>query len=339
MKTVTKLVVLMFAIVSACGTAFAQKKKDVPAGPPPDASRFKWEQSKVIPKMSKLAITELTVNYKLTTTAKTITKEDRSGGKIAGARVTAFLEFTDSEPTTADYQGLTDHFYRYFQKKLKENGIDTVGWAEITASEFYQKSGDDEKEEEPKEGGGNKWVVSTAHKGKIIHRGLTGFAGGKGKRAMEFGQKYGTAVSFKVNVDFADVMVNLDIKSTDRKDVGGGWYYPATTSKKYTWGVHAQMMVGDPETKSYTYIWPAKGWPEFLMQWSDIPSDVEYATSVTEDISKARSGLAKGFAFSKELTPVLIETTRENYINAARKAIENWVNAFVTRATQMRKEK
>jgi hypothetical protein len=100
---------------------------------------------------------------------------------------------------------------------------------------------------------------------------------------MEFAQDFGTAASFKVNVDFADVMVNLDIKSTDRKDIGGGWYYPATTSKKYTWGVHAQMMVGDQDNKELTYIWGAKGWPEFLYQWADIPVEGNYAESVSED--------------------------------------------------------
>lgn len=326
----------MFAIVSVCGTASAQKKKEA-AAPPPDAAMFKWEESKVIPKMKKLAIAELTVNYKLTTTAKTITKEDRSGGKIAGARVTAFLEFTDSEPTPADYQAITDHFYRYFQKKLKENGIDTVGWNEITASEFYQKSADDEKVDAPKEGDGNKWVTSTAHQGKIIHKGVVGFAGGKGKRAMEFGQQFGTAATFKVNVDFANVMVDLDVKSTDSRAIGGGWYYPATTSKKYTWGVHAQMMVGDQDNKEWTYIWAAKGWPEFSMQWGDITAEGDYATSVTEDMSKARSGLAKQFAFAKELTPVLIETTREKYIAAASHAVEEWVDAFVARAVNIRK--
>ncbi|RAW02541.1 hypothetical protein [Pseudochryseolinea flava] len=338
MRTVTKLRLLMIAIVLASGTALAQKKKQ-DAAPPTDASRFNWDKSKIIPKLERLAIVELTVNYKLTTTAKTITQEDRSGGKIAGARVTGFLEFTDSEPTQADYQAITDHFYRYFQKKLKENGIDTVGWDQVTASEFYQKSGGEEgeKEDAQKEGGGNKWVTSTANKGKVIHKGLTGFAGGKGKRAMEFGKEFGTAATFKVNVDFADVMVNLDIKSTDRRDVGGGWYYPATTSKKYTWGVHAQMMVGDQENKEYTYIWAGKGFPEFLMQWSDIPVAGEYAESVTEDVSKARSGLAKGFAFRKELDPVLIQTSREKYIAAARNAVEKWVDAFVTRAVQMRK--
>jgi hypothetical protein len=338
MKTVTKLGILMVAILLACSTVSAQKNK-TEAAEPTDASRFNWDKSKLIPKLKKLAITELTVNYKLTTTAKTITKEDRSGGKIAGARVTAFLEFTDSEPTAADYQGITDHFYRYFQKKLKENGIDTVGWNEITASEFYQKIDREEgaKEDAEKEAGGNKWVTYTANQGKIVHKGQTGFAGGKGKRSMEFADQFGTAAAFKVNVDFADVMVNLDIRSSDRKDLGNGWYRPATTSKKYTWGVHAQMMVGDQENKEWTYIWANKGWPEFLLQWNDIPVKGEYAESVTEDISKARSGLAKGFAFRKELDPVLIQTTREKYIAAATNAVERWVDAFVARAVQMRK--
>jgi hypothetical protein len=336
MKTVTKFGILMFAVVLACSTVSAQKKKQE-AAPPTDASRFNWEKSKLIPKLKKMAITELTVNYKLTTTAKTITQENRSGGHIAGARVTGFLEFTDSEPTQADFQSITDHFYRYFQKKLKANGIDTVGWNEITASEFYQKSGDDEEKDSQKEGGGNKWVVCTANQGKIIHRGLTGFAGGKGKRSMEFAQQFGTAAAFKVNVDFADVMVNLEVKSTDARDIGNGWYYPATSSKKYTWGVHAQMMVGDQENKELTYIWGSKGWPEFLYQWSDIPVEGNYAESVSEDLSKARSGLAKGFAFRKELDPVLIQTTREKYIAAATHAVEKWVDAFVARTLQMQK--
>jgi len=336
-KTGKQLLTLMLAIALACGTVLAQKKKDAKAEPT-DASRFNWDQSKLVPKLKKLAITELTVNYKLTTTAKTIAQE-KSTHKIAGARVSAYLEFTDSEPTQDDFQGITDHFYHYFQKKLKENGIDTVGWNEVVASDFYQKIGDDDKDEADakKEGGGNEWVVCTANKGKIVHSGQAGFAGGKGKRSVDFAQQFGTGAAFKVNVDFADVMVNLDIKTIPRRDLFDGWYYPEVTKQRYTWGVHAQMMVGDQDNKQWTYIWGTKGWPEFLFQWSDIPVAGEYADSMTEDVSKARSGLAKQFAFRKELTPVLIQTTREKYKAAATHAVEKWVDAFVARAVQMRK--
>lgn len=334
-KTNKNLTVLILGFVILCGTVLAQKKKEAVAEKT-DASRFNWDRSKLIPNLKKLAITELTVNYKLTTTAKTIAQE-RGTGKIAGARVTAYLEFTDSEPTSDDFQGITNHFYRYFQKTLKANGIDTVGWNDMAASDFYQKIGDDDKDDSKKEGGGNEWVVCTANEGKVVHSGQAGFAGGKGKRAMDFAKDFGVAASFKVNVDFADVVVNLDIKTTARKDLFDGWYYPERTTQRYTWAVHAQMMVGDQDNKQWTYIWGAKGWPEFLFQWSDIPVANNYSTSLTEDVSKARGGLAKQFAFRKELTPVLIQTTRDKYMSAATQAVEKWVDAFVARAVQMRK--
>ncbi len=238
MKTTKNLWTLVIVLVFATGLVLAQKNKGVVAEKT-DASRFNWDKSKIVPKLKKIAITELTVNYKLTTTAKTIAQE-KGTGKMAGARVTAYLETTDGELTKEDLQPITDHFYRYFQKKLKENGIDTVGWSQVAATDFYQKIGDDdEKDDSKKEGGGNEWIECTANNGKIVHRGTAGFAGGKGKRAMDFSDDLDAiGASFKVNVDFADVMVNLDIKTRERKDIGGGWYYPEVTRQKYTWGVH-----------------------------------------------------------------------------------------------------
>jgi hypothetical protein len=74
-----------------------------------------------------------------------------------------------------------------------------------------------------------------------------------------------------------------------------------------------------------------------LFQWNDIPVEGNYAESATEDVSKARSGLAKQFAFRKELTPVLIQTTKAKYKAAATHAVEKWADAWVARAVQMRK--
>ncbi|MBV9962294.1 MAG: hypothetical protein JO072_08610 [Parafilimonas sp.] len=337
MKTTSKLWMMITAAVFAYSTAFGQNNKDKTAEQT-DASRFNWEKSKLIPKLKKLAITELTVNYKLTTTAKTIAQE-KDTRNIAGARVTAYLETTDGDLTQDDFQGITDHFYNYFQKKLKENGIDTVGWNDVVASEFYQQSGGEDDDKNSKEkGGGNEWVVCTANKGKVIHSGQSGFAGGKGKRSVDFADQFdATAASFKVNVDFADVAVNLEINTLPKKELFDGWYYPEVTKQKYTWGVHAQMQVGDPENKHWTMIWGTKGWPEFLYQWSDIPVEGNYADSMTEDPSKARSGLASQFAFRKEMTPMLIQTTREKYIAAANHALEKWADAFVERCIEMRK--
>lgn len=338
MKATTKLTMVLLVAMLVCSTAFAQKNKKK-TEEPTDASRFAWDKSKLIPKLKKLAIAEITINYKLTTTAKTIAQE-KDTRKIAGARVTAYLETTDGDLTQNDFQGITDHFYNYFQKKLKENGIDTVGWNEITASEFYQKSGgdNDDDDKDSKEKGGNEWFTCTANKGKVIHSGTAGFAGGKGKRSIEFADQFdATAASFKLNVDFADVAVNLEINTLPKKELYDGWYYPEVTKEKYTWGVHSQMQVGDPENKHYTMIWATKGWPELLYQSSDIPGGDSYADAMTEDASKGRSGLAKQFAFRKEMTPMLIQTTREKYIAAAKKALEKWADAFVARCVEERK--
>ncbi|MBS1683083.1 MAG: hypothetical protein JST48_15330 [Bacteroidetes bacterium] len=106
-----KLITMLLAATLLAGSLEAQKKKQ--EAEPTDASKFNWDKSKLIPKLKKFAITELTVNYKLTTTAKTIAQE-KSSGKIAGARVTAYLEFTDGEPAQSDFQKITDHFYSYF---------------------------------------------------------------------------------------------------------------------------------------------------------------------------------------------------------------------------------
>lgn len=319
-----KVIILIVVIVIFCNPIFAQEKKD--------SDKFKVDKSKLFPKITRLAITELTVNFKLTTTAKTIAQE-KSSKNTAGARVSAYLETTDGDLTLGDCQKITDHFYSYFQKKLKAGGIDTVGWNQIIASEFYSKISEDEEkndEDSKKGGGGNEWITATANKGKIVHSGKIGFAGGKGKRSLEFVKDIGAvAASFKLVVDFADVMVNLDIKTTQSK-TNGDWYTPAVTSKKYTWAVNPEMRIGDAEN-TWTYIWGSKGWPEFVTQWNDISSPGKYADSMTEDVSKARSGVAKQFAFRKELTPVLIQATREKYIEAARKACEKYADAFVER--------
>ena len=203
----------------------------------------------------------------------------------------------------------------------------------MTAHEFYQKVSDDEDKDEKKEKGGNEWATATAHNGKMLHNGMAGFAGAKGKRIMNFIDDLDATVGFfELNVDFADVMVNLEMKSS-RHD---GWLYTETTSsKKYTWAVNPEMTVGLPENAA-PMLCGAKGWPEFVLQWNDIQTNARYDAVMSEDPSKARSGLAKQFAFKKELTPVLLQTTREKYKAAAKLACQVYADAFVERCQRMR---
>ena len=49
-----------------------------------------------MPKLDRLALAQLTVNYKLTTMERTVGK-DKSSGKMAGAKLSAYLETTDGD--------------------------------------------------------------------------------------------------------------------------------------------------------------------------------------------------------------------------------------------------
>jgi hypothetical protein len=320
---------LLFAMVTFLSSVvLGQKKGEVTEKHEYD--KFNMEKSKIIPDLKRLAIAQLVVDYKLTTTAKAITQE-ASSRKIAGARVSAYLEFTDGDMTKEEYQEITNYFYSYFQKKLKSVGIDTVGWSAVTATEFYQKSADDEATGEKEEKSSNVWKTAVANNGKILHHGNVGFAGNKGKRAVAFMKDLEAVMGlFELSVDFADVVVNLEIKTTEQKNLYAGWYYPEITTTKYTWAINPEMRIGNND-KTFPMLAAAKGWPEIVTMWGnkDIISKATYADKMTEDVSKGRSTVTALVAFRKELTPVLIQTTRDKYKAAAKKTVEAYADNFV----------
>ncbi|HWA33837.1 MAG TPA: hypothetical protein VG737_06895 [Cyclobacteriaceae bacterium] len=331
---------LLLALVALLGnTVLGQKKKGKEQEEKHEYDKFRMEKSNTIPGLKRLAIAQLTVDYKLTTTAKAITQE-ASSRKIAGARVSAYLEFTDGDMTKEEYQEITDYFYSYFQKKLKAAGIDTVGWAAVTATEFYQKSADDEASGEKESKSSNVWKTSSAHNGKILHHGNVGFAGGKGKRAVEFCKDLDAVMGiFELAVDFADVVVNIEVKTREQIDLYDGWYFPEVTKTTYTWGINPEMRIGNVENGTLPMLAPAKGWGDMIMMWNDIESHAKYADLMTEDMSKARGTVTSLVAFRKELTPVVIQTTRDKYKAAAKKTVEAYADNFVAMCLKYRKEK
>lgn len=284
-----------------------------------------FAKPKIIPKLNKLAIAQIAVSYKLFSEQKTAGK-DKASGKTAGAKVAAYLETTDGELSDTDFQEVTDYFYSYFQKKLKANGIDTIAWSEIVAKDFY-KSGEEKIVEEKGEKDVKDQVKSIAHKGNNLYGGATAFAFGKIKKASKFCEELDAPAGFfNVTVDFADVLVNVDVKT-----VQGGSYI----SYKYNSSVTPEMKV---VPSVFSLFWNEKSQAESLFMNGDIKSEFSYSDKITEDVSKARSGLAKQFAFRKEMTPVLIETTREKYKTAAKKALEKYADAFVAKTNGLRKD-
>ncbi len=288
-----------------------------------------FAKPKIIPGITKLALAQLTVHYKLTTTAYTVGKE-KSTGAIAGAKLTTYLETTDGELTDADFQEITDYFYAYFQRRLKENGIDTVGWSAITATEFYAngKGNLDVKAEK----GGNVWVSNTANKGNILYGGNIPFAFGKIKKASRFSEQIGAPAGyFHVTVDFADVMVNVDIKTSQSNYSAG--YLPLTKTREFKYDAVAKPeMKVIPSNLGFCLFWNDKDQSESLSVAKDIESGVGYHEALNQDASRIKN---RAFAFNKAMTPVVIETTRAKYKEAAKKALEKYADAFVAKTKEV----
>jgi hypothetical protein len=286
---------------------------------------------KIMPHLEKFALAQLSVTYKLTTTQMSIGK---GAGKMAGARITAYLETTDGELTDADFQEVTDYFFSYFQKKLKSSGVDTVAWSKITATDFYKDGAEksDDKDDNDKE---LVKVTKFANNGNSMYGGFAGFAFGKIKKASRFCDEIGAPAGFfHLIVDFADLTAGVNIKS-DAPNYPSGYYpYTVTTTYKYHAATKPDVKV-IPNPKQLTMLWNEKSQSETLNLEKDLESGVTYHTALVQDPSRIKN---RAFAFAKAMDPVVIETTREQYKNAAKKALEKYADTFVATAKEMKKD-
>jgi len=290
-----------------------------------------FAKPKIMPRLTRLALSQITVNYKLTTMERTVGK-DKYSGKMAGAKLSAYLETTDGELSQGDFQEITDHFYHYFQARLKENGVDTVGWDAVAATNFYKDADDRKESNEEEKGSGQVWVTHNANNGNTLYGGKTAFAFGKIKKASNFCKELDAAAGFfHLTVDFADVAVGVDINSSEHR----GWYtFERTTTYKYTAATKAVLKV-TPSTMGNSLLWNEKSQAESIVLQKDIESQETYATSATRDASRLKNNL---FGFAKQMDPVVIETTREQYKSAAKKALEAYADSFIAKVKEMKKD-
>lgn len=317
---------LIASVLVVSGALFAQ---------PSDASKMdilvggSFAKPKIIPALDKLALAQVTVNYKVTSTAKVVSRE-KGTGAIAGAKLTAFLETTDGKLTEADFQEVTDHFYTYFQRKLQENGIDSVAWATITATDFYRNA--DEKAPSSEQGStANVWFTRTARNGNVMYGGGIAFAFGKIKKASAFCEEIGAPAAFiYVTVDFADILLDVDIKTS-----GLGYYAVSKTRTwKYNSAVRPEMKVVPTDLSTNSLFWNEKSQSESLALRKDIAGGMAYQDNISQDPARMKNSM---WAFSKEMHPVVIETTRDKYKAAAKLALEKYADAFLAKHKETRK--
>ena len=304
-------------------------------------------KTKIFPKLDKLALAQVTVNFKQIS-SKSVTKIEKKANLIsnrtiakATATVSAYLNITDEDLTDTDYQEITDHFYNYFQKTLAQNNIDTVAWSTIAATDFFKNGKDDNKGKKSDEDKSQASVGYNAHTGATLYNGKNIFAFGKIKKAANFCDEIGAPAAFiNTTVDFADILAEIDLKTSG----GGNVWTPsynssrAVTKMKSKTTVRAIMKI--PENSGISLFYDNKSHAENLVTVGDIPAEMDYAEELTEDPSllKKKSKLfSVSFSNKLESTPVIISTTKDAYKKAAKKALERYADAFVAKANAMKK--
>lgn len=331
MKTVFVIMCLPIACLLGMGNALAQTEESKQ-----NAEKLKlmlagtFAKPKILPNLKKFALPQIRVNYKLTTTESTIGKE-KSTGAIAGAKLAAYLETTDGKLTQEDFQEITDHFYHYFQLKLKEAGADTVSWSTIANTEFY-KSGNDDDDKGDRED--PVAMSASANRGNVLYRGKTAFAFGKAKRASSFCDEIGAAAGFlNITLDFANILLDVKIKSSEHANL---YSIEKTRSFKYNGTVIPQMIIVPTNfgNSPGSLLWNEKSQAEGLAVTENIEGDGTYSEKISQDPSRLKN---HPFQFAKKLTPVVIETTRSKYKEAAKRSLEKFADAFIAKSVLLKK--
>ena len=320
------------------------------AQPDPDALAVgvggTFAKPKIIPRLDKLGIAQVSVDFKQVT-SKSVMKNEKKAtifGKAnvasATASLTAYLETTDGELTDADYQEVADHLYYYLQSRLKENGIDTVAWSTITATDFYKdgKEASESAAGEEEKKNGQSWVSYSAFRGNSMYNGgPTVFAFGKIKKASNFAESIGApAAFFHTTVDFVEILIDLDVRTHRSYQ-----YYDPTDVTVYKSQTQAGALMKVPANGGLTLFWNEKSQAEMLTIAKDIPAGVKLESTVSQDPARAekRSKLFAIYLSKKmESVPIVISTTREQYKMAAKKALEQYADDFIAKVKAMKKD-
>lgn len=305
----------------------------------------------ILKNLKQIAIAQNTVFFKTISTADFMKNERnaiggrKSGGATVKAKLSAFLEFSDEDPTVEDYQKLTDDFHAYLNKKLADAGITSVEWNTITQHSFYkEKDKDEEESPELTTKKENAYYKINALKGNTLinyrpfGNGMNvGFAFGRAKRAADFTEDLKAPVLYlHTVVDFSDILVDADVKSVSAYNLD---YTTLNTFKKYKANgtVVANVKVAgwntwDGKPMGGRIYLTEKMKTDVYMFKSDISSNTPYATELIQDPSKMNKKRPLfGISFGKkmDLIPVAIVTTKAKYLAAAKKALEQFADQWV----------
>ena len=107
-----------------------------------------------------------------------------------------------------------------------------------------------------------------------------------------------------------------------------------TKQFKYDGEDYPDLNVVPSGSGTMSLLWNEKSHAETIVVASPIFAEQKYYTEISEDEGRIKKN---NWAMAKSLKPIVIETTREQYKAAAKKALENWADAFIAKAKSMKK--
>jgi hypothetical protein len=111
-----------------------------------------------------------------------------------------------------------------------------------------------------------------------------------------------------------------------------------TKSKKWKMGGSVGANVKVAANGGMSMFYNEKNQTESMGVTKDVPSGVEFATSVTEDPNMEKLHTKENiFAKDFNMTPVVISTTKAKYKEAAKKALENYADIFAAKIKYSKK--
>jgi hypothetical protein len=271
----------------------------------------------------------------------------KSGGNAASATLTAYLVFSDGEPSDAEYQKVADEFYDYLNNQLNKSGIKAVSWDQYAGSKYYsglKDENENDKESEEMTKKDNAWKIYTAHGGPrpirynpMNHRYNVPAVGGTVKMS-NYGKEVntGTLMALNVVVDFADIFLEGEASSGTEKRTYSTLDWKKSTIR-YNLTPHIRV-TSRHNGGNQAFVFPvaSKAFDE-VYNTNDIRAAQRMNAQVDQDPSKIqkRTFLANlpSTAQKHDIDPFVVETTKAEYFaqvsNALQQYADELVKAFV----------
>jgi len=318
----TRIPQLLFTFVLLACAAFGQSYSQIADNTIAYIKAGTFGKPDVAKKTQKLAVSQVRVHY------KTVTSRAVAEGKNSAA-VTVYLDGGDL--TTGDLQKLTDEFYLILQNKLGSLGITFADWNAIAGTEYYKNreaATEEKKQVNGKAEYGQAWLSFTAFDGPVFYRyeverpannELLGFQ--KLKKIENMCETLGSEfVSFDVVVDFASILLQTDQNNV--RNTEGAWI-----------NYKADYSIGGMMSVPQSYIFFADQKTKFDIYQSKQPVAVPVGFSTGKPYENAGLAARKTKEFFGDarftFTPVVIGTSRDRYLFAARRALEQYAELVV----------